>query len=415
MYQDLESERCLISSMLNDEDSLIECCAALEADDFTDKKHITLFNTLAGLYRKSIKPTFLEITREAKLSKEDRDYLQQTIGYHISSAQLPYWLGKVKDSSNRRKLKITLMQMAEDLKNPNITTDELINTAQQKIVSITTNNIDTVDTGKDLADLAKIIIKQKMEKKGELEGIPTGIKALDRLTAGFKPGELILLTGESGHGKTAFAQNFILKGCFMNEVPTLYINSEMSKKQISLRYSSMLSEINNDRIKFGEIEPHELKRIETNLNIMEYAPFYHFLSPDLSLNKCVRVIRKYYVQKGIKYVILDYIGRMDKLDKDLKEWQVLENIVKTLKTLGQELNLAVVVLAQLNDDQKLQAAKRMRNEADIMIKIFPMSKDEQNQEKGNYWIFLDKNRDGQSEIMIPVLFRKEILRVVDVT
>lgn len=419
MYQDLESERCLISSMFDSEENLIECCAVLEPDDFTERRHMVIFDILSRLYQKAVKPTFLEVVKEGGkkgiLSKEDRDYLQQTIGYHVSSAQLPYWLENVKDKSSRRKLKMTLMQMAEDLKNPDIKTDDLINTAQRKIIDITSKTVEKVDTGKDLADIARTIIKDKMEHKGEIEGIPTGVKALDRLTAGFKPGELILLTAESGHGKTAFAQNFILKGCFMKEVPTLYINSEMSRKQIALRYSSMLSEINADRIKYGEIEEHELKTIEGNLNIMEYAPFYHFLSPDLSLNKVVRVIRKYFIQKQIRYVVLDYIGRMDKLDKDLKEWQVLENIVKTLKTLGQELQIAVVVLAQLNEDQRLQAAKRMRNEADIMLKIFPMSKDEQTQEKGNYWVFLDKNRDGQSEIMIPVLFRKEILRVVDVT
>jgi len=419
MYADLESERCIISSMFESEEALIECCAVLEPEDFTEKRHMIIFDILSQLYQKAIKPTFLEVVKEGTkkriLSKEDRDYLQQTIGYHVSSAQLPYWMENVKDKSNRRKLRTTLIKMAEDLKNHDIKTEDLINTAQKEILNITSKSVEKVDTGKELADLARSIIKDKMSHKGKLEGISTGIKTLDRLTAGFKPGELILLTAESGHGKTAFAQNFILKGCFIQEVPTLYINSEMSKKQIVLRYSSMLSEINADRIKYGEIEPHEFKQIDGNLNILEYAPFYHYLSPDLSLNKVVRVIRKYFVQKGIKYVVLDYVGRMDKLDKDLKEWQVLENIVKTLKTLGQELQLAVVVLAQLNEDQKLQAAKRMRNEADIMLKIFPMSKEDQEKEEGNYWIFLDKNRDGQSEIMIPVLFRKEILRVVDVT
>ncbi|RNC62793.1 MAG: Replicative DNA helicase [Candidatus Dichloromethanomonas elyunquensis] len=415
MYQDLESERCLISSMLEGEDSLIEGCAALEPEDFTEKKHIIIFDILTKLYQRAVKPTFLEIVKEGKLSKEDRYYLQQISGYHVSSVNLPYWLENVKDKSNRRKLRISLMKMAEDLKNPDIKTEDLISEAQKNIIEITTKSVEKVDTGKELADLARTVIKDKMEHKGELEGIPTGIKALDRLTAGFKPGELILLTAESGHGKTAFAQNFILKGCFMREVPTLYINSEMSKKQIALRYSSMLSEVNADRIKYGEIEPQEYKRVDSGLNIMGYAPFYHFLSPDLSLNKVVRVIRKYFVQKEIKYVVLDYVGRMDKLDKDIKEWQVLENIVKTLKTLGQELQIAIVVLAQLNEDQKLQAAKRMRNEADIMLKIFPMSKDDLEKEKGNYWLFLDKNRDGQSEIMIPVLFKKEILQVVDVT
>jgi replicative DNA helicase len=133
------------------------------------------------------------------------------------------------------------------------------------------------------------------------------------------------------------------------------------------------------------------------------------------------MIRKYYVQKGIKFVVVDYVGRMNKLDKELKEWQVLENICKTLKTLAQELKISIMVLAQLNDDQKLQAAKRMENESDIFIKLLPMTPEDLTEAKTkgykkdpNYWVLLSKNREGQGEVKIPVLFRKEILQVVDV-
>jgi replicative DNA helicase len=411
--------------MLDSEESLIECCATLDPDDFTDKRHIAIFYILSELYKKAKKPTFLEVVKEGGkrglIEKEDRDYLQQTIGFHVSTVNLPYWLEKVKDKSNRRKLRLTLMKIAEDLKDENIPTDQLLLETQKKIMDITTNITETVDTGKELSDYAKIVIQDRMDHKGELQGIPTGIKKLDRLTSGWKPEDFIMIAAETGKGKTAFAQNFILHSCFMQEVPTLYINSEMSKSQVVTRFASMLSEVNADRIRFGEIEPHEKERIDSCLNIMEYAPFYHYPKPDLALNKVVSMIRKYYVQKGIKFVVVDYVGRMNKLDKELKEWQVLENICKTLKTLAQELKIAVMVLAQLNDDQKLQAAKRMENESDIFIKLLPMTPEDLSEAKTkgykkdpNYWVLLSKNREGQGEVKIPVLFRKEILQVVDV-
>lgn len=425
MYQDIEAERCLISAMIDSESALIECCAALGHEDFTDKRHITLFDTLRTLYQKALRPTFLEICKEAQkagpLSKEDREYLEQTICYHVSLANLSFWLENVKDKSNRRKLKMALMQIAEDLKNESIPTNELLNATQQRIMNITASTADVVDTGAELSAYAKQVIQDRIEHKGELQGIPTGIKKLDRFTAGWKPGDLVLLTAESGKGKTAFCQNFIAQGCFLHEVPTLYVNSEMSKKQVVMRFASLLSEVNANRIKFGEIEQHEKERIDKCLSFMELAPFYHYFSPDLSLNKVIRVIRKYFVQKDIKIVFIDYVGRMEKIDKNLHEWQVLEGICKTLKTIAQELNIVVIVLAQLNDDKTLQAAKRMRNEADIMIKILPMSKEDMEEAKGqhykkdpNYWLYLDKNRDGQGEALIPVLFRKETLQVVDV-
>jgi len=83
--------------------------------------------------------------------------------------------------------------------------------------------------------------------------------------------------------------------------------------------------------------------------------------------------------------------------------------------------LAVIVLAQLTEDGALQAAKRMRNEADILIKLLPMTEDEKVESLSqgfkvhpDYFVFLDKNRDGQGEISIPVRFDKAKMQVIDV-
>lgn len=59
------------------------------------------------------------------------------------------------------------------------------------------------------------------------------------------------------------------------------------------------------------------------------------------------------MQKGIKLVVLDYIGRMDRVNRDAKEWEELHQICKTLKTIAQQLDIAVIVFAQLNDDGAL--------------------------------------------------------------
>jgi replicative DNA helicase len=232
---------------------------------------------------------------------------------------------------------------------------------------------------------------------------------------------LILLTAESGKGKTAFAQNFIAAGCFIRENPTLYINSEMSKQQVILRFASMDSDTDSEKVKFGEITEEEKQKIFDNMEVINQAPFYHYGCPSLNITKVVSMIRKLHVQKGIRLVILDYIGRMDRVNKDSKEWEELHQICKTLKTIAQELGIAVIIIAQLNDDGNLQAAKRMRNEADILIKLLPMSNDEAVEalSKGykvaaDYWVYLDKNRDGQGEVFIPVKFEKSKLQVVDV-
>lgn len=425
MYYDTESERCIIAAMLDSEDAMIEAAATMKTEDFYEPKHAVMFDILTTLYAKAIKPTYLEMLKEGTkkklLSAEDREYAKQTLGYHVSIASLPFWFKNVKDTSKRRKLRQALMRLAEDIKKPEVETDNLIFEAERMITDLETETTDRVEDGAELAQLGKKIILDRMNNRGELHGIPTGIGKLNRLTSGWKPGDMILLAAATGKGKTAFAQNFVSIACFVHEVPTLYINSEMSSEQVILRFSSMISGIENDKIKFGEITDKEKDAIFANMTMIENAPFFHYPSPGLNLQKVIGMTRKLHVQKGVKLVIVDYVGRMDKFDKELKEWQVLEQICKSLKTIAQELKIAVIVLAQLNDDLSLQAAKRMENETDIFVKLLPMKPEEIEEAKQrnykldpNYWVFLKKNRDGQGEVMIPVLFQKPTLSVIDV-
>ncbi len=425
-YYDIESERCLISAMLADEQSLIETCATMQTDDFYEPRHQAMYDILYDLFTKAIKPTYLELLKEGHKrgtlsTLEDRDYAKQTIGCHVSTTNLPFWFKNVKDKAKLRQLRSVMLKISGELKNRVDDVDKLIQDAGKELVDLTTSNTEQVDTGADLVKIGKQVIEERMNNKGELAGISTGIGKLNRLTSGWKGGDFAILAAESGKGKTAYAQNFIAAGCFVHEAGTLYVNSEMSKQQVILRFASMVSGVDADLVKFGEITEAQKQSIFINMGIMAKAPFYHYHCPSLDLNKLVSMIRKLHVQKGIKLVFVDYIGRMDRVDKDSSEWQEFFLICKTLKTLAGQLSIAIIVLAQLNEDGSLQVAKKMRNECDILIKILPMSEDDKVEalSKGyniapDYWLYLDKNRDGQGEVMIPVKFDKSKMQVIDV-
>jgi len=110
-------------------------------------------------------------------------------------------------------------------------------------------------------------------------------------------------------------------------------------------------------------------------------------------------------------MIIDYVGRMDKYDPRVPEWQMLEQIVKTQKMLAQNLKIAVMCLVQLNADGTMQGARRMKNECDLMLKLTPIPREEfeLNEEikkylNPNYYLIIEKNRDGRSGVSIPIVF-----------
>lgn len=192
----------------------------------------------------------------------------------------------------------------------------------------------------------------------------------------------------------------------------LYLNTEMSREQIALRWGSILSNIEHDKVRSGELSSNELTKIYAGYALLRESGFYSYPCPNLTPEKNISIARKFKTQKNIDMMIVDYVGRMDKQDPRLQEWQILEQIVKTQKLLAQNLNMVVMCLVQLNPDGSLQGAKRMKNECDLMLKLSPISKEEQEENDElkkynimpNYSIFVEKNRDGQSGIRIPIYF-----------
>jgi len=193
----------------------------------------------------------------------------------------------------------------------------------------------------------------------------------------------------------------------------------MSRVQIALRWGSILSQVEHEKIRSGDLTSGEFSKVLQGYSVLSGSGFYSYPCPNLTPEKIVSIARKFKAQYDIKMMILDYVGRMDKLTPNFAEWQILEQIVKAQKMLAQNLDIAVMCLVQLNEDGTLQGARRMKNECDLMIKMVPVTNEEIEQNEKlkkfrdvNYRLIIDKNRDGRSGIDIMIHFDKarQILR-----
>ena len=284
-----------------------------------------------------------------------------------------------------------------------------------------------IDTPQEIADLGIKLVNERVEKYRKLaedckvlgqvpmEGVPTGFKTLDNMTLGMKPGDLVILGAQTGHGKTAFAMNVARAACVENPNNILYINTEMSREQIARRWGAILSDVALYQIQSGSLTNDQRETVVQAYNRLRKSGFYPCSIPNLTPQKLDVLARKAKIQRDIKLVILDYVGRMEKILPDMTEWQVLEQVIKSMKLLAQNLKVACLVLVQLNPDGTLQGAKRMENECDLMLKMIPVSdngrkkieeKLKKHFEEFNYRIFVQKARDAESGVSIPLVFEK---------
>ncbi len=426
---DLESERRVLSSMLHSEDACIEAYNSVQASDFYSPQHSTVFELTSSLYEREIRPTYVELIKEAHVlgmltSTRDIEDLQYIAEHYIDDGNIKYWIKRVRDKSRLRKYESFLRKSYQVLKEEtDQDVEQILMSAEEELTNLTAMEIDDhVDTPAELAKLGYEEVERRFLRYKEikelhkgvipLDGLPTGFYNLNKVTLGYKPGDLIILGAQTGHGKTTFALHTANASAIKGKNNILYLNTEMSRSQIALRWGSILSGIEHERVRSGEINESELSRILNAYSQLGDSGFYSYPCPNLTPEKTISIARKFKAQKQIDMMIIDYVGRMDKQDPRLSEWQVLEQIVKTQKMLAQNLQIVVMCLVQLNPDGSLQGAKRMKNECDLMLKLSPIPKEEQEESEElkkfdimpNYAIFIDKNRDGQSGIRIPIYF-----------
>lgn len=436
---DLESERRVLSAMLNSEDACIEGHSSLRSVDFYAPKHATIFDLICSLFEREIRPTYVELLKEAHslgilTNPKDIEELQFISEHYIDDENIKYWIKNVKDKARLRIFELFLRTNYQNLINnndPEIDVEQVLMEAEEELTNLTALEIDDkVDTPSEVAKLGYDEVERRFLRFKEikelhkgvipLDGLPTGFDNLNHITLGYKPGDLIILGAQTGHGKTAFALHTAKAIAVEAGKNLLYLNTEMSREQVALRWGSILSGIEHDRIRSGDITETELSIIYKGYASLQESGFYSYPCPNLTPEKTISVARKFKAQKEIDIMIVDYVGRMDKIDPKLQEWQVLEQIVKTQKLLAQNLNIAVMCLVQLNPDGSLQGAKRMKNECDLMLKLSPISRNEleENEElrkymNPNYYIYIDKNRDGRSGVSIPINFDMQKQRLKD--
>ena len=425
--------------MLHSEAACIEAYNGLSAADFFSPQHATIFELTTSLYEREIHPTFVELIKEGHslgifTSQRDIEDLSYISEHYIDDENIKYWLKRVKDKARLRKFELFLRRNYQLLNGDSEQdVEHALMLAEEELTNLTALEVDDrVDSPAELAQLGYEEVERrflrykeiKEQHKGviPLDGLPTGFNNLNKVTLGYKPGDLIILGAQTGHGKTSFALHTAAAIAVKEKYNLLYLNTEMSREQIALRWGSILSGIEHERVRSGEINESELSRILNAYSRLGESGFYSYPCPNLTPEKTISIARKFKNQKNIDMMIIDYVGRMEKQDPKMQEWQILEQIVKTQKMLAQNLKMVVMCLVQLNPDGSLQGAKRMKNECDLMLKLSPISKEEleENEElkkynmMPNYAIYVDKNRDGQSGIRIPINFDLQRQTMMDV-
>jgi replicative DNA helicase len=213
--------------------------------------------------------------------------------------------------------------------------------------------VNAVDINAIFAENSRVITERSQGR--EKNFIDCGIRAIDRVLGGFEPGNLIVIAGRPGCGKTALALQLTYNMSAF--VPVLFFTLEMTREEIGNRYLVMLTDIDSNRLKRGEgITGEEWRLIDEAGGKLKDHNIIIDDTSNLSVynlrSKIFRLVRS----TGVRIVFIDYLQLMGGLKgKDGSEYY--GSISRTCKQVAKELKITIFLLSQLNRDVEKRGEK----------------------------------------------------------
>jgi replicative DNA helicase len=274
---------------------------------------------------------------------------------------------------------------------------------------------------KDL--VPEVLENAQKASKGDVSlGIPSGFPDLDRITGGWKGGNLIIVAGRPGMGKTAFGVNCARNASVEYKIPTAVFSLEMESIEITQRLVSGEAKVEGYKLRTGGLSPSEWDQLAgEHLYKLSNAPLIINDTPALSVFDFRTIARRLKHGHGIGLIVIDYLQLMtgDRSTRGVRE-QEISMISRMLKATAKELSIPIITLSQLSRETEKRSDKRpqlsdlresgaIEQDADLVIFPYrPGYYDKQNND-GTTEIIIAKNRHGKTGAP-ELIFNDELTR-----
>jgi len=325
-------------------------------DDFTDNKRVILYRALRGAWLKHGDVDFLTVVNFLK----DKGYYDQVGGgAYISEMtnEVPTYAHAVTYArivADKAVARRTIQAAQDIIKNASKADDieGFINWSENRLKGVTRTSARS-EGRLALVDLDewRTIARESQPLEGEIRGLSVGWRKMDELTEGFEPGEVMILTGHTKHGKSKLAAN-IAWNVAQKGTNVLFVNTEMTKLQVARRMNAMSK---TDEKLPGTIYLNDRADLQYRdvITIMENAK-----------------------EKGCGMVIIDHLhffGRS--VDNQVNE---ISKITKEFKEAAVQLELPVLLLCHIQQGdtskrptlQMLKGSSSIAQDADIVITVW---------------------------------------------
>lgn len=238
---------------------------------------------------------------------------------------------------------------------------EIIAMAQQATADLRDLNDDGEQDYYKVSDILPTVIDTVDAKYNKTMpiGLSTGLEKLDELVCGLRPGNMIVVGGLTGSGKTILGLQIAQHVTCKLAGAGLAFSMEMTKEELVTRGLASLGGINLSKLDSGDLQDDDWPRLTGAVNVLMGAKLYVNDQAGMTVARIRSIARQCQRREGLSVLLIDYIQLISAESSSNRSLEV-GKISTALKNLAKELKIPVIVLAQLNRGSANRPDKRPR-------------------------------------------------------
>ncbi len=429
----IEAESSVLGGLLLDNGAWDRVADLLGEADFYRYEHRLVFDAISVLRQWQSSADVITVFEHLRsLGKAEEvgglSYLNSLAQYVPSAGNIRRYAEIVRERSILRKLVSASDEIATNAFNPQgRPVASIVDEAEQKIFNIgeqgsrMKRGFQAMDTlVVDLLDR----VQEMADNPNDVTGVPTGFYDLDRMTAGFQAGDLIVLAARPSMGKTALAINIAENVALQEGLPVAVFSMEMGAAQLAVRIVGSIGRIDQGHLRTGKLTDEEWPRLTEAIEKLRTISLHIDESAGLTSSELRANARRLARQCGqLGLIVVDYLQLMSgSASGDENRATELGEISRGLKMLAKELKCPVIALSQLNRSVETRPDKRpmmsdlresgaIEQDADIIMFIYRdeyYTKDAC-KEPGIAEVIIAKQRNGPTGV-VKLAFLKPITK-----
>ena len=431
--QDLQAEMSVLGGMLLSKDAIADVIETLGTGDFYKPAHGMVFDAIIDKFGNGEPADAVTIAAALADSGDlakigGGPYLHDLLNAVPTAANAGYYAKIVKEKAILRRLieaGTKVVQYGYGGGQGGRDIDDLVDLAQQAVYEVTDNR-----QSEDFAVLSDLLqpamdeIEAIGASQGLMTGIPTGFADLDRLLSGLQAGQLIIVAGRPGAGKSTAAMDFMRHASLHHRHAAALFSLEMSKLEIVMRLLSAETRVPMHVLRSGDLSDDDWTRLAKRMGDISEAPLFVDDTASMTMMEIRAKARRLKQRHDLKLIVVDYLQLMTSPKKTESRQQEVSEISRGLKLLAKEVQCPVIAVAQLNRGPEQRTDKRpqlsdlresgsLEQDADVVILLHREDYyDKESPRAGEADFIVAKHRNGATDT-ITVAAQLHLSRFVD--